>query len=72
MFIKIGVDLQLCSKETPAQVFSCEYCELFKKSFSYRTPLVAASANKILSLFTGNMRSLKETIISIKFNDHNF
>ena len=30
-------------KETPTQVFSCEYCEIFKNSFFYRTPLVAAS-----------------------------
>ena len=30
-------------KETPSQVFSCEYCEIFKNSFFYRTSLVAAS-----------------------------
>ena len=30
-------------KETLAQVFSCEFCEIFKNTFSYRTPLVAAS-----------------------------
>ena len=30
-------------KETPRQVFSYEYCEVFKNSFFYRTPLVAAS-----------------------------
>ena len=30
-------------KETLAQVFSCEFCEISKNSFSYRTPLVAAS-----------------------------
>ena len=30
-------------KETLAQVFSCEFCELSKKTFSYRTPPVAAS-----------------------------
>ena len=32
-------------KETVAQVFSCEFCEIFKNTFSYRTPLVAASVN---------------------------
>ena len=26
-----------------AQVFLCEFCEVFKNTFSYRTPLVAAS-----------------------------
>ena len=25
-------------KETPIQVFSCEFCELFKNNLSYRTP----------------------------------
>ena len=36
--------LQLYQKETPTQVFSCEYCEILKNSFFYRTPLVAASS----------------------------
>ena len=26
-------------KETLAQVFSCEFCEISKNTFSYRTPL---------------------------------
>ena len=30
-------------KETLAQVFSCEYSEISKNNFSYRTPPVAAS-----------------------------
>ena len=30
-------------KETLAQVFSCEFCEISKNIFSYRTPPVAAS-----------------------------
>ena len=30
-------------KETLAQVFSCEFCKIFKNTFSYRTPPVAAS-----------------------------
>ena len=29
-------------KETLTQVFSCEFCEISKNIFSYRTPLVAA------------------------------
>ena len=32
-------------KETLAQVFSCECCEISKDTFSYRTLLVAASDN---------------------------
>ena len=31
-------------KETLAQVFSCEFCEIYKNTFSYRThPAAAAS-----------------------------
>ena len=30
-------------KGTPTQVFSCEFCEISKSTFSYRTPPVAAS-----------------------------
>ena len=30
-------------KENLAQVFSCEFCEISKNTFSYRTPPVAAS-----------------------------
>ena len=30
-------------KETLAQVFSCEFCQISKNTFSYRTPPVAAS-----------------------------
>ena len=36
----------LINKETLARVFSCEYCEIFKNTFFYRTPSVAASASK--------------------------
>ena len=32
-------------KETLAQVFSCEFCKISKNTFSYRTPLVAASSS---------------------------
>ena len=31
-------------KEALKQVFFCEFCEISKNTFSYRTPLVAASA----------------------------
>ena len=37
---------QACSfikKEILAQVLSCEFCDIFKNTFSYRKPLVAAS-----------------------------
>ena len=38
-------------KETPAQVFSCQFCEISKNTFSHRTPLVAASETIIRGFF---------------------
>ena len=50
-------------KENLAQVFSCEFCEIYKNTFNYGTPLVAASgvlinfailepfSNKVAGLF---------------------
>ena len=32
-------------KETLAQVYSCEFCEISKSTFFYRTPLLAASVS---------------------------
>ena len=34
--------LKVCifiKKETPTQLFSCEYCEILKSTFSYRAPV---------------------------------
>ena len=39
----------LLKKETLAQEFSCEFCEISKNTFSYRTPPVAASGYLLLS-----------------------
>ena len=36
-------DCNFIKKETLAQVFSCEFCEISKNTFSYRTPPVATS-----------------------------
>ena len=38
-------DCKFIKKETLAQVFSCAFCEISKKTFYYRTPLVAASVS---------------------------
>ena len=38
-------------KETLAQVFSCEFCEISKNTFSHRTPLVAASVDSMNNIF---------------------
>ena len=37
-----GAACNFIKKETLAQVFSCEFCEISKNTFFYRTPLVAA------------------------------
>ena len=34
-------------KKYPTQVFSCEFCEIFKNSFFYWTPPVTASVTKL-------------------------
>ena len=33
----------LLKKKTPTQVFSCNFCEIFRKTLFYKTPLVAGS-----------------------------
>ena len=38
-----GLFFNFIKKEALAQVFFCEFCEIFKNTFSYRTPSVAAS-----------------------------
>ena len=38
-------------KETLTQLFSCEFCEISKNTFSQRTPPVAASENERLSSY---------------------
>ena len=34
---------EACKNEAPSRVFSCEFCEIFKNNFLYKTPLGAAS-----------------------------
>ena len=41
--IKLSEGCNFIKKETLAQVFSCEFCEISKNTFSYRTPPVAGS-----------------------------
>ena len=48
-FFKIKLQTSACNfikKETLALMFFCEFCEIFKNTFFYRTPLVAASLLK--------------------------
>ena len=49
LFFNKVAGLQLHKKETMPQVFSCEFCKIFKNIFSYGTPPAAASAYPHLS-----------------------
>ena len=42
-FNKVAGVSNFIKKEPLVQVFSCEFCEISKDAFSYRTPPVAAS-----------------------------
>ena len=59
-----GLACNFIKKETLAQVFSCEFCEISKNIFSYRTPLVAASefrkysSNHILKVYKAPNQSV--------------
>ena len=41
IFFNKAADLSFIKKETLAQIFSCEFCEISKNNFSYRAPSVA-------------------------------
>ena len=41
--MKLQKACNFINKESLAQVFSCEFCEISKNTFFYRTPPVAAS-----------------------------
>ena len=56
-------------KDTLAQVFSCEFCEISKNTFFYRTPLVAASV-KCSSVMM--LRLLKNISLSQKIKSAHF
>ena len=57
-------------KETLTQVFSCEFCEISKGTFSNRTPRVAASERwKIVKLIT-LQRTFFTQVTRNKVSDH--
>ena len=64
-----GQTCTFIKKETLAQVFSCEFCEISKNTFLYRTPLVAASVSpNIGCLLFLNLPRKKQFYISL-FHD---
>ena len=46
----VNYTLNFIKKETLAQVLSCEFCQISKNTFSYRTTPVPASSNSIKRL----------------------
>ena len=40
---RVSFLIKIIKKETLAQVYICEFCEISKNTFFHRTPLVAAS-----------------------------
>ena len=54
----INLQAEACNfikKETLAQVFSCEFFEISKNTFSYVTPPVAASAYTCIAFTLGHL-----------------
>ena len=63
----MALGLHFIEKETLAQVFSCEFWEIFKNTFFYRTPLVAASVLALNKLRKRKMlfrRKMKELLLT--------
>ena len=54
-----GAACNFIKRETLARVFSCEFCEISKNTFFYRTPLVAASEQKVMNLINKNNKKKK-------------
>ena len=56
VFLEISEEAyNFIKKETLTQVFSCEFCEVSKKTFSYRTPPVVVSmSNTHMETFCEN------------------
>ena len=52
-------------KETLIQVFSCEFCEIFKNNFFYRTPLVAASRKECFRFYV-SVTWVQSSLVSLK------
>ena len=46
LFLNKVVGLNFIKKETLAQLFSCEFCEISQNTFFYRTPSVAVCPNR--------------------------
>ena len=77
MFLEISQACNFIKKETLAQVLSCEFCEISKNTFSYRTPPVTASALANISIcdcncFLQNVCDLKTIVRKLSFRFSSF
>ena len=83
--IKLSQACNFIKKETLAQVFFCEFCEISENTFSYKTPPVAASEVNVrpylinisktrggFSLLNFNLFQQKFTIFTKKFHHRYF
>ena len=60
----------LIKKETLAQAFSCEFYEISKNTFSYKTPLVAGSEHNLyLTLFIAKLQVILVKLKLILFTE---
>ena len=61
---------------TLTQVFSCEFCEIFKNTCFYRTPLVAAFEFLIIYNFQVSSVQVKAIVIDSQdyklYHNHNY
>ena len=66
-------DYNFIKKETLVQGFSCEFCQIYKNTFYYRTPLVATSGVlinfAILELFSNKVAGLFNRIPMVAPSD---
>ena len=64
-------DYNFIKKETLVQGFSCEFCQIYKNTFYYRTPLVAASGVlinfAILELFSNKVAMTNILVLTKTF-----
>ena len=58
------VSINFIKKETLSQVFSCEFCEVFKNTFFYWTPLVAAFVHIFLKFIFPKIRTFPKIWIT--------
>ena len=58
-YITVPETCNFIKKETLAQVFACEFCEISKNTFFYRTPRGDCFCNKLNSISCGICSSFK-------------